>query len=199
MNRDPRTAGLAPDIAEALQLGARALRDGKPTQAEALFRQACQRAPTHPEPLRYLALVELHTRRAPRAIATLQRALALAPEDALLHADLGSARAVCGELEPALVSWRRACALDPDQPLPWFNLGRNLQQRGDTDAAINALTQAATLAPDLVPARILLGDALVHASARLAPGHRGRHGRAGVAQGRGAALEVGDVQVLHRS
>ena len=47
--------------------------------------------------------------------------------------------------------------------MSWFNLGRNLQQRGDTDAAINALTQAATLAPNLVPARILLGDALVHA------------------------------------
>ena len=163
MNRDPRAAGLAADIAEALQIGARALRDGKPAQAEALFKQACQRAPTHPEPLRYLALVELHTRRAPRAIATLERALALAPEDALLHADLGTARAACGEFESALTSWRRACALDPDQPLPWFNLGRNLQQLGDTQGAIDALERAVLLAPELLPARVLLGDALAHA------------------------------------
>lgn len=163
MSGDPRMAGLDPDIAETLQTGARALRDGKPAQAEALFKQACQRAPTHPEPLRYLAIVELHTRRPERAVATLDRALALAPDDALLHADLGTARAARGDLNSALVSWRRACALDPDQSMPWFNLGRNLQQLGDTQGAIDALQRAATLAPTLLPAHVLLGDALAHA------------------------------------
>ncbi|WP_297833281.1 tetratricopeptide repeat-containing sulfotransferase family protein [Thermomonas sp.] len=163
MSGDPRMAGLASGVAESLQAGARALRDGRLMQAEALFKQACQRAPTHPEPLRYLAIVELQTRRAERAVATLDRALALAPEDALLHADLGTARAASGDLASALVSWRRACSLAPDQPIPWFNLGRNLQQIGDTEGAIDALERAATLAPALLPARVLLGDALAHA------------------------------------
>ena len=163
MTADPRMAGLAPAIAAGLQAGARALRDGQHAQAEQHFTAATQQAPTHPEPLRYLAILQLHTRRAPLAVQTLQRALALAADDALLHSDLGNAQSSIGALDAAFASWRRACALDPAQPMPWFNLGRNLQQRGDTDAAINALTQAATLAPDLVPARILLGDALVHA------------------------------------
>lgn len=163
MNGDPRMAGLEPGVADTLHAGARALRDGKPAQAEALFKQACQRAPTHAEPLRYLAIVELNTRRPERALATLERALALAPEDAQLHADLGTARAACGDLESALVSWRRACALGPDLSMPWFNLGRNLQQLGDTRGAIDALERAALLAPDLLPARVLLGDALAHA------------------------------------
>ena len=159
---DPRMAGLDPDIAASVHAGARALRDGKPAQAEALFRQACLRAPAHPEPLRYLALFELHTRRTGPALATLTRALALAPDDALLHADFGTAQAACGDLDAALRSWRRACTLDPRQPMPWFNLGRNLQLRGETSAAIEALQHAVALAPALLPAWILLGDALVH-------------------------------------
>ena len=159
---DPRMAGLDPDIAASVHAGARALRDGKPAQAEALFRQACLRAPAHPEPLRYLALFELHTRRTGPALATLTRALALAPDDALLHADFGTAQAACGDLDAALLSWRRACTLEPRQPMPWFNLGRNLQLRGETSAAIEALQHAVALAPALLPAWILLGDALVH-------------------------------------
>lgn len=159
---DPRMAGLDPDIAASVHAGARALRDGKPAQAEALFRQACLRAPAHPEPLRYLALFELHARRTGPALATLTRALALAPDDALLHADFGTAQAACGGLDAALISWRRACTLDPRQPMPWFNLGRNLQLRGETSAAIEALQHAVALAPALLPAWILLGDALVH-------------------------------------
>lgn len=146
-----------------MHAGARALRDGDPRHAETLLQQACRQAPAHPEPLRYLAILQLHTRRAPQAIDTLQRALALAADDALLHSDLGNAASACGQADAALDSWRRACELDPAQATPWFNLGRNLQQRGDTEAAIDALTHAATLAPDLLPALVLLGDALAHA------------------------------------
>lgn len=160
---DPRMAGLAPEIGASVHAGARALRDGDPQRAEALLQQACRQAPTHPEPLRYLAILQLHTRRAAQAAATLRHALQHAPDDALLHTDLGTALSACGQADAALDSWRRACALDPQQSTPWFNLGRNLQQRGDTDAAIEALEQACALAPNLLPATLLLGDALAHA------------------------------------
>ena len=163
MSGDPRMAGLAAEIAAQVQAGARALRDGNPALAERLLLDAGMRAPTHPEPLRYLAIVQLHTRRAPLAAQTLQRALALAPRDALLHCDLGTAQSASGDLDAALASWRRACSLDPAQAMPWFNLGRNLQQRGSTDEAIEALGHATTLVPDLLPAHVLLGDALLHA------------------------------------
>ena len=160
---DPRMAGLPPGVAVRLQAGARALRDGDPQRAERELDDAVRHAPAHPEPLRYLAILQLHTRRAPLAVQTLRRALALAPDDALLHSDLGNALAATGASEDALASWRDACRLDPAQATAWFNLGRNLQLRGDTDAAIDALQQAARLAPDLLPATVLLGDALVHA------------------------------------
>ena len=160
---DPRMAGLPPAVVALVHAGARALRDGQPRQAEPLLLQACAQAPAHPEPLRYLAILQLHTRRAPLAMQTLQRALAIAPDDALLLCDLGTAQSANGDIEAALVSWDCACHLDPAQPMPWFNLGRNLQQLGRTDAAIAALQQATVLAPGMLPAQILLGDALVHA------------------------------------
>ena len=163
MSVDPRMAGLPPAVVALVHAGARALRDGQPRHAEPLLLQACTQAPMHPEPLRYLAILQLHTRRAPLAAQTLQRALAIAPDDALLLCDLGTAQSASGDIESALTSWDCACHLDPAQPMPWFNLGRNLQQLGRTDAAIAALQQATALAPTMLPAKILLGDALVHA------------------------------------
>ena len=163
MSGDPRMAGLAEAVVQLVHAGARALRDGQPQRAEPLLLQACAQAPTHPEPLRYLAILQLHTRRAPMALQTLQQALSIAPDDALLHCDLGTAQSASGDIEAALASWRRACELDPAQPMPWFNLGRNLQQLGRTDEAIAALREATARAPDALPAKILLGDALVHA------------------------------------
>ena len=163
MSGDPRMAGLPPAVVDLVHAGARALRDGQPQRAEPFLLQACAQAPTHPEPLRYLAILQLHTRRAPMAMQTLQRALALAPDDALLHCDLGTAQSASGDIESALSSWQRACTLDPAQPMPWFNRGRNLQQLGRTDEAIAALQQATVLAAEMLPAHILLGDALVHA------------------------------------
>ena len=163
MSGDPRVAGLPPAAIARLQAGARALRDGNPAHAEREFAGVVLSAPTHPEPLRYLALLQLHTRRAPLAVASLRQAIALAPHDGLLQSDLGNALAASGDAEAALASWREACRLDPRQPTAWFNLGRNLQLRGETDAAIEALEQASALSPDLIPALVLLGDALVHA------------------------------------
>ena len=86
-----------------------------------------------------------------------------APDDALILIDLGNAQQACGEREAARASWRRATELAPDHPMPWFNLGRDLQLQGHTASAIDALSRVADLAPDFIPARILLGDALVHA------------------------------------
>ena len=163
MSGDPRMTGLPQAVVDLVHAGARALRDGQPQRAEPLMQQACAQAPTHAEPLRYLAILQLHTRRASAATHTLQRALALAPGDALLHCDLGNAQSASGDIDAALASWQRACELDPAQSMPWFNLGRNVQQLGRTDQAITALRAASVLATDLLPAKILLGDALVHA------------------------------------
>lgn len=160
---DPRMAGLPPAVVAMVHAGARALRDGQPQRARQLLEQAIGQAPGHPEPLRYLAIVLMQQRQLAAARQTLQRALALAPDDALLHSDLATTHAAMGDMDAALAGWRHAVARDPRLMSAWFNLGRNLQQQGETEAAIAALTQACDLAPQALPPRVLLGDALVHA------------------------------------
>ncbi len=161
-NASVRMTGLGPEDVEILHAAARAIRDGVPAQAERLLGTVLARYPTHAEALRLLAILQLHTRRAALAVKTLHTALEHTPDDPLLHCDLGNALAAGGDQTGALLAWQRSCELDPDQATVWFNIGRAHQQQGATRAAIDALRRACTLAADLLPSKILLGDALVH-------------------------------------
>lgn len=160
---DPRLTGLSDDDVPNLMAAARALRDGLFPEAETRLQAALARYPGHPEILRRLAFVRLGTKgRTGEAVTLLQRALAQWPDDAALWSDLGIAHTACRQRGDAIAAWRRACELDASQPMPWFNLGRTLQFQGETGAAVDALERALALAPDLLPARILAGDARAH-------------------------------------
>ena len=159
---EPRMAGLPADAIARMHGAARAIRDGALADAERLLANVLAQFPEHPEALRLLALLHGRSRNPQRATQLLQRALASLPGDALLLNDLGNMQMACGDADAAFAQWRAACTAAPDQPMPWFNLGRNLQLQGDSDAAVEALERACGLAPDLLPATILLGDALVH-------------------------------------
>lgn len=155
-------AGLAPALIETMHAAARAIRDGQPAIALQRLHGVLDAAPGHPEALRLLGILHLHARRADLAVEALTRATAARPDDATTRSDLASAQSAAGDVDAALHSWRRACVLAPTQALAWFNLGRNLQLQGETVEAVDALERACTLAPELLPATILLGDALVH-------------------------------------
>jgi len=159
---EPRMAGLAPDAIAALQAAARAIRDGRPDEAERRLAELRMRVPGHAEVWRVSAILRLRQGRAGDAAAMLREALSTHPDDAMLHADLGAALMAEGDRDGAFAHWRRACALAPGQPTPWFNLGRNLQLAGETAAALEALQRCRSLAPDFLPAHILAGDALLH-------------------------------------
>lgn len=155
-------AGLPADAVARLQAAARAIRDGALADAQKLVDGVLAIAPAHAEALRVAAI--LHGRRGDpaRACATLEQAIALHADDALLHNDLGNLRMARGDRDGAFASWRQACAIAPAQAMPWFNLGRNLQLAGESEEAADALATAHRLAPDFLPAIILLGDALLH-------------------------------------
>jgi Flp pilus assembly protein TadD len=159
---DPRMQGLSvPQIAR-MHAAARAIRDGALADAERLLAEVLDAAGDHPEALRLLGLLRGRQRRPADAIALFENALRQRPTDAVLLNDIAIAQMACGEREAAFSNWRKACAHSPKEPMPWFNLGRNLQLAGDSADAAQALQQACMLAPDLLPAMILLGDALVH-------------------------------------
>jgi tetratricopeptide (TPR) repeat protein len=159
---DPRMVGLPAEALPRMHAAARAIRDGAGARAQQLLGEVLAMAPEHPEALRLLGILFNSMGRHGDAEAVLQRALARRPDDAMILTDLGSAQNGGHRFEAACESWRRASELDPDAPMPWFNLGRNLQLRGSSKQAVAALQRATHLAPSLLPAHILLGDALVH-------------------------------------
>jgi Flp pilus assembly protein TadD len=159
---DPRMAGLAADAVERLHAAARAIRDGNLAEATRLLQEVLSAAPEHPEALRLLGIAHTRDRRPDIACGLFARALAQRPGDGVLLSDMASARMACGDREGALADWRRACELAPGEPMPWFNLGRNLQLLGMGAEAVDPLQRACALAPGLLPASILLGDALFH-------------------------------------
>ena len=162
-NAEPRLAGLPPEAIKLLQTAAHAIRAGNLDRAIQILHSALDTVPDHPEVLRLLGMCHLRSQHYDAAQTVLQRCLAQWPDYALARSDLASVQYAIGAADAAFASWRKACELAPGAPLPWFNLGRNLQLYGDTNEAIAALQQAHALAPDLLPALVLLGDALVHA------------------------------------
>lgn len=80
------------------------------------------------------------------AIALLNKAVELSPEDGRLCNTLGVAYAMQDEMEKACESFRRATELAPDYAEAFRNLGVTLQKLGRLEAARDALQRAIQLA-----------------------------------------------------
>lgn len=135
-------------------------------EAEKAYAQAIALASSAPNPriwpLLLLRASELQAAdRWPEAKATLQRAIAVAPEEPLVLNFLGYAQLERGEdLDAAEALIRKASALDPDNASITDSLGWALFKRGRYDEAIDILQQAAVSDPTQYEIQEHLGDAL---------------------------------------
>jgi tetratricopeptide (TPR) repeat protein len=144
----------------ALRAGLEQQQAGRLREAEALYRQALQIAPEHPDALHLLGLVELQSGRHQAALEWLRRAIAVQPAFADAHANLGYVLTLQQQLDPAVASLRQALALKPDHKLAHNNLGNALLGLGRTDEAIAAYRQALRIDPRYVEAHFNLASAL---------------------------------------
>ncbi|MBN9544721.1 MAG: tetratricopeptide repeat protein [Alphaproteobacteria bacterium] len=96
------------------------------------------------------------------AVAHYRRAIALEPELAAAHSNLGTALCELGLLEEAEASYRKALALQPGQAQAHNNLGTVLFERGALDEAVSCYRDALALQPDYAEALNNLGAALFH-------------------------------------
>lgn len=94
-----------------------------------------------------LGLMYLLLGDAERAIALLQKALALQPS-AEGHRALGNAYSEAGEYEKALEEYQAALALDPQNVATWVALGNTYDKLGRTEEAIAAYRQSLALQED---------------------------------------------------
>ena len=139
--------------------------------------------------------------RSDEAVAELRRAVALHPDWAEAHHQLGNALKVAGAYAEAVASLRAAARLDPAQAAIWLNLGVACLERGQLGPAEECFRQALALEPFRPEARNVLGHTLLlrgrcaeaarelKRALELRPGYPAAHdnlGRVLKAQGRAA-------------
>jgi tetratricopeptide (TPR) repeat protein len=94
------------------------------------------------------------------AVGYYRVAVALRPDAATAHNNLGVALKYNKDLEGAVAAFRRAIALDPESASTHNNLGAALHDKGDLDAAIREVQKAIALDPKSAKAHYNLGSAL---------------------------------------
>jgi len=108
-----------------------------------------------------MGLLYLHNENfAPKAVAYLDRAIALSPRDAALYNLRGIAWSKMDEPERAAADWRKVTELAPRDPEPHLNLGVDFLRQGALDQAVEALQRALAIDPGHARAHSNLGAAL---------------------------------------
>ncbi len=127
--------------------------DKKPVEAEQAYLKAIRANPSRPMPHVRLALVQQYNKRWDAAFASLQRALALDPRNALAIYQVGRTGALSGErLDLAEQALRRYLQLKPDLEFPspaaaHWRLGNIYEKRGDVASARSEYETSLTLDP----------------------------------------------------
>jgi len=134
--------------------------NGRFNEAEKLAITISKDFPNHPFSWKVLGAVLGTTGRKSEAVDANQTAVALSPQDADAHFNLGNTLKELGRLDEALASYTQAIALKPDFAQAHYNLGNTLKDLGRLDEALTSFTQAIALKPDYAKAHYNLGNTL---------------------------------------
>ena len=97
----------------------------------------------------------------PRTKNLLKQIIALAPKDAVAHANLGLIFHNSGEPAQAVVAYQKAIDLEPGHSHLHFLLGRARKELGHLDAAVTAFNNALRIKPDAVDVLLELGSVYI--------------------------------------
>lgn len=146
---------------------------GQYKEAAALYEQALALAKDKNVPvvLARLAGAYSKAKENDKAIATYEKALALTPDDAALHNNLGSVYASTGKLTEAQAEFEKAASLDPTNAgRYYFNIGAVMYNTGKMDEALAAFKKVISLDPKNAQAYYLEGQALMGKATMTADG-----------------------------
>ncbi|HEY0190896.1 MAG TPA: methyltransferase domain-containing protein [Kofleriaceae bacterium] len=145
----PETADEFVDAAFALQ------ERGEAVPAAQLYREALQLDPKHHRAMNLLSMI-LIGRDLPAAIELIQQAIALEPDVAWYHLNLGHAYAESGNDAGAVAAIEASARLDPTAAIPRYDLARQHLRHQRTEPAIAALREVVALEPEHRRAAFLL-------------------------------------------
>src|SRR5437016_3106642 len=135
-------------MAEDLATAVRYHRQGQLRQAAQAYQAILARDAGHADALHLLGVVALQAGDARRAVDLIGRAVALAPDSAAFHVNLGEAYRACGQLDQAAACCRTALRLQPANPEAANNLGLILLAQGDAAGAVEQFRAALRWQPE---------------------------------------------------
>ena len=133
---------------------------GHYASAEKLAVEMTQKHPNHEFGWKALGAVFRASGRQYDAMTAIQKAVALAPDDAEAYSNLGNTLQDLGRLEDAEASYRQAIALQPDFAEAHYNLGNTLKALGRLEDAEASCREAIALKPGFAKAHNNLGNVL---------------------------------------
>jgi tetratricopeptide (TPR) repeat protein len=145
---------------EALALAVAYHEQGAWQQTEHLCRQILESEPYHEEALQLLGIVAAQLGKKDLAVECFSRIVALKPNQAQAHFNLGVAFLAQARTREAIASFRQAILHNADFAEAHYNLGITLAELGLTDEAVASYEQVLRLRPDFAEAHNNLGVAL---------------------------------------
>ena len=137
----------APTIAEALALAFAHHQRGELPQAEGLYRQILAADSRNAEALHLLGVLTLNTDRVGDAIALIEQAIAVAPNQGVYYSNLGSAYLSAGRQDDARAMLNHAVHLAPHLANAHYNLAVALYNLGRLDESVASYRRALELDP----------------------------------------------------
>ncbi|MBP2316161.1 tetratricopeptide repeat protein [Azospirillum soli] len=150
-----------PDPAALLHAGMAHHGAGRAAQAEALYRQALDARPNHPDALHLLGVLALQAGNPAAAAGLIGQAIRFDAGNPVFFSNLAITLRRLGRREDAAAVCRRALALAPDFADALNNLSNILSDQDDHGGEAAALRRLLRLKPFLTDQRLQLGRALL--------------------------------------
>ncbi|MCA9305824.1 MAG: tetratricopeptide repeat protein [Phycisphaerales bacterium] len=148
-------------IAETLQQGIAAHREGRLDEAERLYADVLATSPQNANAHNLLGTIRAQQGRFDEAVEMFRQATQAADGHAEFHRNLGHALRRAGRPVEAAASYERAAELMPDEPGLLFDLANAYRENGQTRMAIQSLRDLLVKQPNNLSAKVNLGGLLI--------------------------------------
>lgn len=143
---------LPPHVAVNFRRALQMHQEGHLAQAEAVYREIIKAHPKHFDSVHLIGVIALQGNDHERAVALIGNAIAINPNSAAAHQNLGSALLALHRLGAAVASYDRAIVIKPDLADAHYNRGNALRELTHHAAAVVSYDRAIVLKPDFAEA-----------------------------------------------
>jgi predicted O-linked N-acetylglucosamine transferase (SPINDLY family) len=147
---------IAARIGEALELH----QHGQLMRAEQIYREVLAIRPDHAVALHLLGVVAAQTKNPQQAVDLITRAIAIDPNNAMMHFNRATALQELGQLPAALASYDRALAIDGNLAEAYSNRAVVLMNLQEFRAALDSCDRAIAIKTEFAEAHFNRGNAL---------------------------------------